>query len=61
VETVLKKVQEFDPPGVAARDLQECLLIQAGMLGVKNKIIEVIIRDFLKELELKIMFISLIN
>lgn len=53
VETVLKKVQEFDPPGVAARDLQECLLIQAGMLGVKNKIIEVIIRDFLKELELK--------
>ncbi|WP_310991510.1 RNA polymerase factor sigma-54 [Aequorivita marina] len=28
VETVLKTVQELDPPGVAARDLQECLLIQ---------------------------------
>jgi RNA polymerase sigma-54 factor len=53
VESVLKKVQEFDPPGIAARDLQECLLIQARMLGVKNKIIEVIIKEFLKELELK--------
>ena len=53
VEAVLKKVQEFDPPGIAARDLQECLLIQARMLGVKNKIIEVIIKDYLKDLELK--------
>lgn len=53
VESVLKKVQEFDPPGIAARNLQECLLIQARMLGVKNKIIEVIIKDYLKDLELK--------
>ncbi len=53
VERVLKKVQEFDPPGIAARNLQECLLIQARMLGVKNKIIDVIIREYLKELELK--------
>src|SRR5271157_3006921 len=29
VEGVLKKVQEFDPPGIAARDIKECLLIQA--------------------------------
>ncbi|MCS6794498.1 MAG: RNA polymerase factor sigma-54 [Raineya sp.] len=28
VESVLKKIQQFDPPGVAARNLQECLLIQ---------------------------------
>ena len=53
VEAVLKRVQEFDPPGIAARNLQECLLIQARMLGVQNKIIEVIIKEFLKELELK--------
>jgi RNA polymerase sigma-54 factor len=53
VEAVLKRVQEFDPPGIAARNLQECLLIQARMLGVKNKIIEVIIKDYLKDLELK--------
>ena len=25
---IIKKIQQFDPPGVAARDLQECLLIQ---------------------------------
>ena len=28
VEAVLHRVQAFDPPGVAARDLRECLLIQ---------------------------------
>jgi RNA polymerase sigma-54 factor len=28
VEVVIKKIQQFDPPGVAARDLRECLLIQ---------------------------------
>src|SRR4030042_1217610 len=54
VETVLRKIQEFDPPGIAARNLQECLLIQARMLGVeKNRIVEVIIKDYLKDLELK--------
>lgn len=53
VEAVLKRVQEFDPPGIAARNLQECLLIQARILGVKNAIIEIIIRDYLKDLELK--------
>jgi RNA polymerase sigma-54 factor len=28
VEAVLFRVQDFDPPGVAARDLQECMIIQ---------------------------------
>lgn len=28
VEAVLKLIQTFDPPGIAARDLQECLLLQ---------------------------------
>ena len=28
VAAVLKRIQQFDPPGVAARDLRECLLIQ---------------------------------
>ena len=28
VEAVLKQVQNFDPPGVGARDLRECLLLQ---------------------------------
>ncbi|MFE8072112.1 RNA polymerase factor sigma-54 [Marinobacteraceae bacterium S3BR75-40.1] len=32
VEAVLHRLQQFDPPGVAARDLQECLLIQLNQL-----------------------------
>lgn len=28
LERILKMIQEFDPPGIAARDLQECLLLQ---------------------------------
>jgi RNA polymerase sigma-54 factor len=28
VEAIIKQIQQFDPVGVAARDLQECLLIQ---------------------------------
>jgi len=28
VEAMLERVQQLDPPGIAARDLQECLLIQ---------------------------------
>ena len=32
-ESVLKDIQSFDPTGVAARDLAECLLLQIGHLG----------------------------
>jgi RNA polymerase sigma-54 factor len=28
VEALINRIQQFDPPGVAARDLQECLLLQ---------------------------------
>ena len=28
IETILQKIQNFDPAGIAARDLQECLLLQ---------------------------------
>ncbi|MCC5943295.1 MAG: RNA polymerase factor sigma-54 [Bernardetiaceae bacterium] len=28
IERILKRIQQFDPPGIAARDLQECLLLQ---------------------------------
>lgn len=33
VEAVLKRVQHFDPVGVAARSVQECLLIQLGQFA----------------------------
>ena len=32
-------IQEFDPPGVAARDLRECLLIQARFLGMQGSVV----------------------
>ncbi len=32
VEAVLHRIQQFDPPGVGARNLQECLLIQLKQL-----------------------------
>lgn len=28
IETIIHQIQQFDPPGVCARDLQECLLLQ---------------------------------
>src|SRR6185436_19131441 len=37
VEAVIKKIQQFDPPGVAARDLKECLQIQLQRLKDEGK------------------------
>lgn len=53
VEEMLKKIQEFDPVGIAARDLRECLLIQAKMLGNERSFVERIILGHLKDLEVK--------
>jgi len=53
VEEVLKKIQEFDPVGIAARDLRECLLIQAKMVGNARSLVERIILGHLKDLEVK--------
>jgi len=53
VEDVLNKMQAFDPPGVCARDLKECLLIQVGQLELQNSIVVPIIQDHLKHLENK--------
>lgn len=53
VEKVLEKIQEFDPPGIAARDIKECLLIQAHLLGVSDPLVETIIKEHLTDLETK--------
>lgn len=37
IEAVLKIIQSFDPPGVGARNLQECLLIQLERKTEKTK------------------------
>jgi RNA polymerase sigma-54 factor len=51
VESVLLKIQEFDPIGVAARDLQECLLLQVKQLGMAGSVVDSLLRDYLKDLE----------
>lgn len=52
VARVLRRLQEFDPPGVAARDLSECLLIQLRQLGVADdSIASRIVREYLPMLE----------
>ncbi len=53
VESVLKKIQEFDPIGVGARDLRECLLLQVQQLGMEGSVVEALLRDHLKDLELR--------
>lgn len=50
-EDVLELIQEFDPLGVGARDLRECLLIQARFLGMRGSVVEQILQGHLKELE----------
>jgi len=51
VESVLKRVQRFDPPGVAARDLRECLLAQLQNLGMEESLGARIVRQHLDLLE----------
>jgi len=53
VEAVLKRVQEFDPVGVAARDLRECLLLQAAVHYPQDEDLSTVIRDHLSNLERK--------
>jgi RNA polymerase sigma-54 factor len=45
VETALHRVQDFDPPGVAARDVRECLLLQIAFHDMEGTPAETIVRD----------------
>jgi RNA polymerase sigma-54 factor len=57
VEAVLKMIQTFDPPGIAARNLQECLLLQLDRMdnghdidvAVAKKIIAECFDEFTKK------------
>ena len=51
VERMLKVVQRFDPVGVAARSLQECLLLQLAHLGMDGTPSEIIVRDHITLLQ----------
>jgi RNA polymerase sigma-54 factor len=41
VEAMIQRIQRFDPPGVAARDLQECLLLQLKRQKEEGKDVEI--------------------
>ncbi len=53
VEKLLEKMQDFDPPGVCARDLKESLLIQIKHLGIETPLLKKIISGYIKNLENK--------
>ena len=48
VESLIRRIQHFDPPGVAARDLQECLLLQLNRLQDEGKNVSVAIKAISK-------------
>lgn len=46
-------VQGFDPPGVAAADLKECILLQLRHLGLSGSLAEMIVRQNMEDIEKK--------
>lgn len=54
IEIVLQQVQHFDPPGVGARDLSECLLLQLAEFNVDTtpwlKEARLLVREYLEVL-----------
>ncbi|QDK36821.1 RNA polymerase factor sigma-54 [Bdellovibrio sp. NC01] len=53
LEDTLTLIHEFDPPGVGARDLKECLLVQAKHLQEDTHDLVNLINNHLKDLEKK--------
>jgi RNA polymerase sigma-54 factor len=51
VEKALLLVQSFDPAGIAARDLTECLRLQLRRRGLEGSPADVMVRDHLKQLQ----------
>ncbi len=50
VENVLKKIQELEPPGIAARNLRECFLLQLSAEENPGPKVKHIITEHLEEL-----------
>ena len=53
VKDTLRIIQQFDQTGVAARDLQECLLLQAKNLIGENHLVTRLVENYLDELAKK--------
>ena len=50
-ESVLRVVQSFDPPGIGARDLRECLLLQIRNSHLEGSLAETIVLEHLDLIE----------
>ncbi|WP_333655181.1 RNA polymerase factor sigma-54 [Dissulfurispira sp.] len=53
VRSAIALVQGFDPPGVGARDLKECLLLQLKALNLSGTLVEKIIINNMEDLQKK--------
>lgn len=53
VAQALGVVQDFDPPGVASRDLRECLLHQVRHLGMEGSLVEAVLLNHIPDLEVR--------
>jgi len=53
IENVLKMIQRFDPTGVGARNLRECLLIQLREKGLEGTLAWRIVDEHIQELDRK--------
>jgi RNA polymerase sigma-54 factor len=51
VDKAIELVQSFDPSGVAARNLRECLLLQIKTLDLSGSLVEKIVQNNLDELQ----------
>ena len=51
VEDVLHLVQKLDPPGVAARDLRECLLLQVTDETPHSEVVRTLLENHLEDIE----------
>ncbi len=50
---VLDVIQEFEPTGIAARDLGECLRLQCEEQGIRNRLLYKVLEDHLSDLQQK--------
>jgi RNA polymerase sigma-54 factor len=50
ISEVLKAIQNFDPPGIGARDLRECLMLQLERDGKTETLEYRIVRDYMEAL-----------
>jgi RNA polymerase sigma-54 factor len=51
VAKILARVQALDPPGVAARDLRECLLLQLQQLDIDDPLVFALVEEHLEALQ----------